>query len=193
MITEEVNAMLIGITGEMGSGKTTLANILANNYGFTVIHGDEVAHEVLTLDRYNHVLSWFNLLPAPAIDRHYLGHLLFQDEKKLQKYNAYIYTFIKKRIDEIRKEANNCVIDWNFLPITSLMEECDITILMKCNESIRRKRVKLRDKIDDDYFDMRNQASLKYDDNDFDFIFINEGEYALDKNVKKYLEELIWK
>ncbi len=187
--------MLIGITGETGSGKTTLANILANKYGYEVIHGDEVAHEVLTLERFNEVLSWFDISPLNQVDRKYLGRLLFSDDEKRKKYDEYIYPPIKCRLDEIMAESSNInfVIDWNFLPKSPLKDECDISILMKCSESIRRERVKLRDNIDDAYFDKRNRASLSYNDDDYDFVFVNESENALEESVKKSLEGILWK
>lgn len=187
--------MLIGITGETGSGKTTLANILASKYGYFVIHGDEVAHEVLTLDRFNEVLSWFNIPPLDQVNRKYLGRLLFSDEEKREKYDAYIYPFIKARLDQIMEENTyaNFVIDWNFLPKTPLKDECDITILMKCSESLRRERVKMRDSIDDDYFTKLNNACLKYCDEDYNYVFVNESEFALEESIKKSLEGIIWK
>lgn len=187
--------MLIGITGETGSGKTTLANILANKYGCEVIHGDEVAHEVLTLERFNEVLSWFDIAPHSQIDRKYLGQLLFSDDEKRKRYDEYIYPPIKCMLDQIMSESTNTnfVVDWNFLPKTPLKDECDITILMKCSEHLRRERVKLRDNIDDAYFDKRNKAGLKYQEEDYDFVFVNESEYALEESVKKSLEEMLWK
>lgn len=187
--------MLIGITGETGSGKTTLANILAERYGFFVLHGDEIAHEVLTLERYNYVLSWFGLPPSDVVDRKYLGHLLFSNDEMRKKYDAYIYPPIKEAIDNIMDNSanKNFVIDWNFLPKTPLMEECDITILLKCSEEKRKERVKIRDNVSDDYFNARNKACLKYQDEDYDLVFINESEYALEESVKKSLEVLIWK
>ncbi|MDE5630769.1 MAG: dephospho-CoA kinase [Bacilli bacterium] len=187
--------MLIGITGETGSGKTTLANILSNKYGYEVIHGDEVAHEVLTLEKFNEVLSWFELPPHDKVDRKYLGHLLFSIDDARKRYDAYIYPYIKERLDQIMRTSDNTnfVIDWNFLPKTSLKDECDITILMKCGEYLRRERVKMRDNIDDDYFTKRNNACLKYCDEDYDFVFVNESEYALEESIKKHLEGLLWK
>ena len=187
--------MLIGITGETGSGKTTLANILANKYGYEVIHGDEVAHEVLTLERFNEVLSWFDISPRSEVDRKYLGRLIFSDEEKRKRYDDYIYPPIKERLDQIMAESNNTnfVIDWNFLPKTPLKDECDVNILMKCSEALRRKRVKLRDNVDDDYFTKLNKACLKYDDEDYDFVFVNESEHTLEESVKKSLEGIIWK
>lgn len=187
--------MLIGITGETGSGKTKTANLISNLFGFEVIHGDEIAHMVLTLERYNEVISWFGVSPSTFVDRKTLGRLLFSDDKMMQRYNEYIYPPIKIVIDAIIEKSSNTnfIIDWNFLPITPLKDECDITILMKCSEHLRRERVKLRDNIDDDYFDKRNKASLTYKDEDYDFVFVNEDEYALEENIRKSLEEVVWK
>ena len=187
--------MLIGITGETGSGKTTAANIIARLSGFEVIHGDEIAHKVLTLEKYNEVLSWFGLPPSNAVDRKFLGKILFSCDYLMKQYNEYMYYLIELRLAQIRSESphTNFIIDWNFLPDTPLKDECDITILMKCSENLRRERVKLRDNIDDDYFDKRNKAGLKYQDEDYDFVFVNESENALEENIKKRLEGITWK
>lgn len=187
--------MLIGVTGVTGSGKTSLTNILAKKYGYCVIDGDEIAHEVLTIEIFNEVLSWFGVSPLTQVNRKYLGELLFSNDEMRKRYDAYIYPKIKERIDQMMEQSANVnfVVDWNFLPKTPLKDECDITILMKCSEDIRRRRVKLRDNISDEYFELRNKAALSYRDEDYDYVFINESEYALEESVKKNLEGKIWK
>ncbi len=188
--------MLIGITGESGSGKTTVANYIAETFDIGVIHGDDVAHEVLTLEVYNEVLSWFNVEPKTSVDRKFLGKLLFQDASLMKKYNDYIYQLIRARITEMMNETAKraYVIDWNFLPITNLFNECSIKILLKAPVSVRRSRVMKRDGIDQEYFNLREANGLKYDNEKiYDFVFVNENRENLENGIKKALGGISWK
>lgn len=186
--------MLIGVTGESGSGKTTVANYISEIFDTGIIHGDDVAHEVLTIDIYNEVLSWFNEEPREFVDRKYLGKLLFQDKTLMDRYNAYIYELIRKRIDEMMAESEKkiFVIDWNFLPITNLFNECDIKVLLKAPVNVRKKRVMKRDGINQEYFNLREDNGLKYNEEDYDFVFVNESKIEMQENIKK-LGGVIWK
>ena len=53
--------MLIGITVPQGSGKTSVTDYIGASINFRVIHVDFLVHQVLDLNLYNEVLSWFNL------------------------------------------------------------------------------------------------------------------------------------
>ena len=44
--------MIIGIVGKSGSGKTYFSDLLNENDDFTVIHVDEIVHEILKLDNF---------------------------------------------------------------------------------------------------------------------------------------------
>ncbi len=180
--------MIIGITGKQGSGKTTVANYIAQVFGGNVIHGDELAHEVLTLDVYNYVLSWFNQTPEDKVDRKRLGSFLFKDKELMDKYNDLIYSLMHFE-ERFQKQPDGIfVIDWNFLPITPLMDKCDITILLDAPESIREERIINRDNVQSDYFKLREANALDYKAEDFDF-FLTSDEILSDESVlKKILE-----
>lgn len=182
--------MLLGITGPSGSGKTTVANYIGEKFDLGVIHGDEVAHDVLTLDRYNEVLSWVGLPKETLVDRKRLGSILFQDKALNDRYNAYLYGFMREEIRRIMEEDTHksFIIDWNFLPISELFNECDLKILMKCNRSIRESRVMKRDNIDEEYFKRRDESGISYDnESDYDIVLVNEDFKCLSEKINSSL------
>ena len=73
--------MLIGITGPQGSGKTSVNDYIGASINFRVIHVDFLVHQVLDLNLYNEVLSWFNLPKEESIDRKKIGRKLFSSQK----------------------------------------------------------------------------------------------------------------
>lgn len=187
--------MVIGISGKQGSGKTTIVNTIKDLYDIEVIHGDEIAHEVLTYEVYQNFLKNIGYeVPSNEVDRKYLGKIIFSHKDILDNYNAYIYEFIKARIEKIiQDKSKNYIIDWNFLPITSLFDLCDLKILVECDINVRRDRVKKRDNIDDEYFNIREKAGLDYDESSFDVILENNELKESKNNVKKILGGIIWK
>lgn len=180
--------MIIGITGKQGSGKTTVANYIAEVFNGEVIHGDELAHEVLTLDVYNDVLSWFNQPAEDHVDRKRLGSFLFKDKKLMDKYNDLIYSLMNFEERFLNEPEGIFIIDWNFLPITPLMDLCDITILLDAPESVRENRIIHRDNVESEYFKLRDRFALEYRQEDYDFFLTSEEILNNDMILKKILE-----
>lgn len=180
--------MIIGITGKQGSGKTTIANYIAEVLNGEVIHGDELAHEVLTLDVYNYVLSWFNQPAEDKVNRKRLGSFLFKDKERMNKYNDLIYSLMNFEEKFASNPKEIFIIDWNFLPITPLMNLCDIKLLLDAPESEREKRIINRDNVESDYFKLRESNALEYKKEDYDFFLTSEEILNNDEVLKKILE-----
>lgn len=180
--------MIIGVTGKQGSGKTTIANYLAEMVNGEAIHGDELAHEVLTLDVYNLVLSWFNQPEESHVDRKRLGSFLFKDKEKMDKYNDLIYSLMHFEDRFMSNPGCVFIIDWNFLPITPLMDLCDIKILLDAPENVRESRIINRDNVESDYFKLRESNALDYKVEDYDFFLTSDEILNNEDTLKKILE-----
>lgn len=187
--------MIIGVTGKSGSGKTTIANIIKEEFDGIVIHVDEGAHDVLTFDAYKYFLEGFGIeVNENVIDRKLLGRYLFNNQEMMDKYNAYIYELIKIELDRLMVDKDKIyILDWNFLPITSLFDECDIKILMECSDELRKERVKLRDNISDEYFDARESKGLEYNQDEYDIIMKNTDLIKRKDEIRKVIGGKIWK
>lgn len=185
--------MLIGITGAQGSGKSSIADYLGKCLGIEVIHGDELSHEILDLNLYNECLSWFGLNKEESVDRKKLGSLLFApgNEEKRESYNELIYARFVIKVSKTLDKVGNCIIDWNFLPITSLFEMCVFNILVDCPLEIRIQRVMQRDNISREYAMNREKAGIKYHDVAYDLVLNNYDAKLEDLAME--VKKLLWK
>lgn len=109
---------ILGITGGMGSGKTTVAAYLKDK-GAAVIDADEMGREVLKkgTKAFDEVKEAFGSKIFGAdgeINRKKFGDIVFKDKEKLKILNEithkYIVEKIKAKIDELKNDKNNSMI-----------------------------------------------------------------------------------
>lgn len=119
------NCKIIGLTGGIASGKSTVSKILKQK-GYTVIDADIIAREIVKVNRpaYKEIIEYFGpsiRAKDKSINRQKLGEIVFSDKGLLQKLNdithPYIFQAIKK---DIKKYCNSDII---FLDIPLLIEE----------------------------------------------------------------------
>jgi dephospho-CoA kinase len=96
--------MIVGVTGSFSSGKSTVANFLAEQ-GVTVLDADTAAHQMMEPGEncYQSVVKLFGdsiLGEGQRIDRQLLGKIVFSDFKKLQKLNQIIHPYVKRKFKE---------------------------------------------------------------------------------------------
>ena len=109
---------VIGLTGGIGSGKTTLARFLSE-LGAVVIDADLIGHEVLEKSREarRELVDAFGeeiLTPEGEIDRKKLAALVFADGAALTRLNLImhprIYRMVKDRLEEHRRQGIAVVV-----------------------------------------------------------------------------------
>jgi dephospho-CoA kinase len=113
--------LTIGLTGGIGSGKTTVTNILAE-LGAPIIDADKVGHAIYAPDgpAYADMIEAFGngiLADDRTIDRSKLGPIVFTDPAKLKRLNAIVhpkmYYRMREMIDAMRTagEARPIVVE----------------------------------------------------------------------------------
>ena len=144
---------IIGLTGSIASGKSTVSNIL-KEMGYLVVDCDDINHRLLKKARpgYNAVLEEFGeeiLDEHGQIDRKKLGKLVFNDNKLKEKLNQILHPLIKQRvIEEINILNEGLVfIDCPLLFETDFHELCDLTVVVYVNMDTQIRRLMDRDKI----------------------------------------------
>ena len=93
---------VIGLTGGIGSGKSTVSHFLAE-LGAVIINADKVGHELLkpNTEVWHEVVATFGkqiLTSNGEISRKKLGQLVFESPKRLETLNQFMHPEIKKAV-----------------------------------------------------------------------------------------------
>ena len=117
------NRMIIGVTGGVGTGKSTILEYLKSKYGAAVILADDVARDLMMPGNksYTAVVNEFGdsiLINGygSEINRSALAEIIFHDENKLKRLNSLTHPIVKQKIlslinDYIKKGYNFIVIE----------------------------------------------------------------------------------
>ena len=102
--------MILGITGGVGAGKSSVLAILEKEYNAKLILADEVGRELMQPGEANYVniVNAFGkeiLNPDGTIDRKILGRIVFDQPEKLQKLNAIVHPAVNEKIREKMQKA----------------------------------------------------------------------------------------
>ena len=141
--------VIIGITGGIGSGKSTVARILAE-LGADIIDADAIAHEALRREDVEEAIrsEWgpdvFGL--DGEVDRKALAKLVFADGGRIERLEAIVHPPV---IEQIRRQlaastAPAVVIDAPLLTESKLNEQCDAVIFVDTPEDERHRRMEHR-------------------------------------------------
>jgi len=142
---------VIGLTGGIASGKSTVAGFLAE-LGAVVIDADKVGHEVFKPDTepWREVVTAFGtgiLKPNGEIDRSKLGEIVFGNPDSLARLNQIMHPrindMVKAQIEEYQRQGVDLVVLEAPLLLeagwTSLVDEVWVTV---APESIVLRRLK---------------------------------------------------
>ena len=143
---------IIGVTGGVGAGKSTVLNYLEKRYGAKLILADLVGHEVMEPghEAYTQVVKAFGqeiVSEDKTIDRKALGAIVFADEKKRMILNRIIHPAVRQEILRRLEEAELSHLSSVVVEAALFLEEnydafCDETWYIYTDEKIRRQRLK---------------------------------------------------
>ena len=114
--------MIIGITGSIACGKSTVSNYLKSK-GYIVIDADKIGHEALDDDYVKEklILAFGNeILDDNKINRQKLGELVFGSSSNLNVLNSIIHPEIRKKI--LQKIDKNNDKEFIFIDVALLFE-----------------------------------------------------------------------
>ncbi len=138
--------MLIGITGGIGSGKSTISHYLKSK-GYIVIDADKLGHLVLQEEAFDEVLTQFGekiLSQDQVIDRQKLASVVFSNPDELQKLNRICWFYIGKRIEQQVSESRLCFLEAALLVEAGWHHKCQEVWLVDASVEQVILRIKRR-------------------------------------------------
>jgi dephospho-CoA kinase len=136
--------MVIGVTGKIGTGKSTVCEILKNKYGAHVVNVDRIGHEVLEEVKEKLVeLFGGSVLEDGKVNRKKLAGIVFESQENLKKLESLVHPLMKKRVQEIiNKTSGLVVIEAALLKRMGLDQLCDhvITVVASRETILKRNR-----------------------------------------------------
>jgi len=192
--------LIIGLTGGIATGKSTVCKIL-KGLNVKIIDSDKIAHQVLT---YNDVIDKIKdqfgekiLDQKGNINRKKLGSIVFEDDKKRKLLESIthpkIFTIIENKIEEYKdSEGKIIVLDAPLLFETSLDKKVDETWVVYTSKETQINRIIERDNLNKKEAMQRIDAQMDLDKKaeKADIVINNEGSIAdLEKKITKLVEK----
>jgi dephospho-CoA kinase len=191
---------IVGLTGGIGSGKTTVSKIFETLH-IPVFYADDEAKKLYQSDEVLNNISEIveeNIKDAEGkLNRKKLASILFTDPEKLKKINAYIHPMVKivfeDWISNFSSESMYVIREAAILIESGSYKDCDAIILVTAPEDLRIERVMNRDSVkkEDVIERIKNQMSEEEKEKYADFIINNDGENPLIQQVLKIHHQLI--
>lgn len=143
---------IIGLTGGIGCGKSTVAAIMKESFGCHVVIADQVGRELMEKGRpcYFKIVESFGekvLAKDKSLDRERLSAIVFQDQKALSHLNSIIHPcvsiYIREEIQKAKKErgVSDFVIESAILIEAGYESVCDEIWYVHASIPVRIERL----------------------------------------------------
>ncbi len=192
--------MIIGLTGQFGSGKSTVAAVF-EEMGARVVSADEIGREVVESNptiMYRLVLDFGPSIVTSngKLDRRALGKITFSSPNATQKLNEIVHPALLSRLDcaiqSARMKRTDLVVDAALLIYWNYQNKMDATILVTASESKKIQRLSNRGFSKQEYRERtRNQLPESILRKNSDYILSNNSTLAqLRRMAKKLYQQL---
>src|SRR5690554_967366 len=172
---------IVGVTGGIGSGKTSLMKY-AEAQGYITYYADTEAKKLYEkpeiIDRLHTVFEGTDIWTNDNLDRKKLAQVVFSDKDKLIQLNNIIHPVVKQDFENfVTKHKNEQLIlkESALLFETGAYQSCDYNILITAPEDVRIQRVIDRDRVSREQViaRMKNQWSDHKKEKLADFVIQN--------------------
>ena len=146
----EMKMKVLGITGGVGSGKSTVLEYLRESYGAYLIECDEVGRKLQEPGEtcYRPMIELFGrqvVKEDNSIDRRAVAQMVFRDSRLREELNAIVHPAVKERVNQLiteRQDSPLIVVEAALLLDDHYDEICDEIWYIYADEDTRRRRLK---------------------------------------------------
>lgn len=193
---------VIGITGGVGCGKSTVLELIGKNFNAYIVKADDVGRHVLDKGTkgYEQFVTLFGeeyLDERKNVDRDRLAQTVFHNPNKLTVLNSIVHPLVKKEIvEEMAKVRCEGRYDFFFVEAALLLEDhydlfCDEVWYIYAGADSRRERLRNSRGYSDEKTDsiMKNQLSEETFRKRCDYVLDNSG--SIEETFERLKKKLV--
>lgn len=164
-------AKVIGLTGGIATGKSTVSRILQDK-GFCIVDADVASRKAVEKDSVGlqQVKEVFgeDAIIDGEMNRQYIGSIVFKDSTMREKLNNIIHPIVRTIMDKEKEEAlshgKNVIMDIPLLFENKLQNTVDETWLVYTDQETQIQRLKERNQLSDEEAEARIQSQIPIDE-----------------------------
>lgn len=186
---------IIGITGNSGSGKSTVSKIISENYEAKIIDADKIAKE-MTMNNGEYLQAikqtfGEDVIKDNTLDRKKLADIVFSNKTEKEKLDSLTFEYVVRRIKEeikkaqLKSDIKYIVLDVPLLFESKLNEVCNYTIGVTAPKIEKIKRICKRDKLSEE------KALQRLNSQPDDEFFIQKCDFIIQNINNEKTEEKV--
>jgi dephospho-CoA kinase len=148
------STFVVGVTGGIGSGKTTVCNLFHELFGIPIIDADIIAKDVVKKNQpaLQAIVAEFGdsiLTESGELDRPKVKKLVFSDPTRRKILERIVHPEVRKEMNVqiSRVSASYCLLSVPLIAESTNKSMFDRILVVDCDEKIQMERVISRDKL----------------------------------------------
>jgi dephospho-CoA kinase len=195
---------VIGLTGGIGTGKSTVARMLAQ-LGAAILDADAIGKSVVeedpeVLHELQQEFGQDIVDDDGRLKRQELGHRIFGDLQKVERLNRIVHPHLIARLKQeeekaLRSGAPLVVVDAALIYEADLEEHFSHIVVVTASLPQRLERVRKRDEFTDEQIMQRIQSQIPIEEKEkhADTVLRNDGSVEeLEKSVHELFQRLVY-
>ena len=143
---------VLGITGGIGSGKSTVSGILREK-GLLVLDADEISRNVTepggkAIPAIAEAFGSRAVNASGVMNRKAVSSIVFSDKKKLDELSTivhqYVFEEMEDRLEKEREKGTKCVVLDVPIPVKKFTDMCNQIWVVTCDDEVRLARLSKR-------------------------------------------------
>ena len=174
----------IGITGSIGTGKSTIAKMFSK-FGISIFDADKEIKKILIKKNIKKKIgnTWPGVLKTNNIDKIKLRSIIFSNKNERKKLEKLLYPYLKIELNKFEKNNYNKILLVYDIPLiyeTKTEKNYDLILLTNCSRDLQRERVLARNGMSNSLFESINNTQLSFEEKKkFKPTIVNTSSYKI--------------